>query len=128
MHRLRILISFWASTLVDEICQIASKDKAISKAKLIPLVFFGVTALRPLRPPRLCVPPASRAPWYTDLSLVLWPSAKRGDWGERRHGGIVGFLLMIACTILPCSPYTVLGVSNKCEEGTLRRGGRSGRD
>ena len=61
MHRLRILISFWASTLEDEICQIASKDKAISKAKLIPLVFFGVTALRPLRPPRLCVPLASRA-------------------------------------------------------------------
>ena len=40
MHRLRILIVFWASTLVDEICQIASKDKAIAKAKLIPLVFF----------------------------------------------------------------------------------------
>ena len=40
MHRLRILIVFWASTLVDEICPIALKDKAISKAKLIPLVFF----------------------------------------------------------------------------------------
>ena len=40
MYRLRISISFWASTLVDEICQIASKDKAMVKANLIPLVFF----------------------------------------------------------------------------------------
>ena len=40
MRCLRILIVFCASTLEDEICQIASKDKAIVKAKLIPLVFF----------------------------------------------------------------------------------------
>ena len=40
MRGLRISIGFWASTLVDEVCQIASKDKAIVKANLTPLVFF----------------------------------------------------------------------------------------
>ena len=44
VHCLRILIIFCASTLEDEICPIASKDKAIAKAKLIPLVFFCVSA------------------------------------------------------------------------------------
>ena len=75
MHCLRILIVFWASTLVDEVCPIASKDKAMIKAKLIPLVFFSVSRLCDLsvlcvsaslwRPvhhaPRLCVPLATRA-------------------------------------------------------------------
>ena len=61
MRCLHILMSFWARTLEDEICPIASKDKAIAKAKLIPLVFSGVTALRPLRPLRLCVPLTSSA-------------------------------------------------------------------
>ncbi len=42
---LRILMSFWASTLVDEVCQIASKDKAIVKANLTPLVFFTASWL-----------------------------------------------------------------------------------
>ena len=28
-------------------------------------------------------------------------------------------IVMIACTILPCSPYSVLSESNKCEKGTL---------
>ena len=38
-------MSFWASTLVDEVCQIAWKDKAIAKAKLIPLVYFMASRL-----------------------------------------------------------------------------------
>ena len=73
MHRLRILIDFWARTLVDEFCQIASKDKAISKAKLIPLVYFfrrhvsatsaSSASLRPFGVPciTLRVPLVSRA-------------------------------------------------------------------
>ena len=27
---------------------------------------------------------------YTDLSLVLLPAVKHGDWGERRHGEEIG--------------------------------------
>ena len=91
MHRLRILISFWASTLVDEFCQIASKDKAISKAKLIPLVFFGVTALRPLRPPRLCVPSASRASRYTDCRSRSGLRRDTEDKEARRRRGFMWY-------------------------------------
>ena len=72
---LRVSIVFWASTLEDEFCQIASKDKAISKAKLIPLVFFSASRLCDLcdlrvsaslwrhvhHAPRLCVLLALRA-------------------------------------------------------------------
>ena len=70
MRRLLVLISSCASTLVDEICPIASNDKAIAKAKLTPLVFFfGVTALRPPRPLRLCVPSASHASRASKLCI-----------------------------------------------------------
>ena len=79
MRCLRILIVFWASTLVDEICQIAPKDKAIAKAKLIPLVYLlrhgsaTSAAFASLRPFGIsCIT-------YTDLSLALMPSAKRGE-------------------------------------------------
>ena len=76
MRCLLILINSGASTLVDEICPIASKDKAIAKAKLIPLVFLSAsrTSLRPLRPPCLCVPLASRA----SRSHVMAKNAKKG--------------------------------------------------
>ena len=90
-------------------------------------MFFRVTALRPLRSPRLCVPLASRASRYTDLSLVLWPSAKHGEKRERRHGEYSGVIVLIVCIILPCPPYSVLGESNKCEKGTQSRRGRRGR-
>ena len=46
------------------------------------------------------------------------PSAKCGahvvwfSW-ERRHGEGIGVIVMIASSILPCPPYSVLGVSNE---------------
>ena len=55
MHRLRILIVFWARTLEDEICQLLRKSSNSQGKAHSASVFFGVTSLRPLRPQRLCV-------------------------------------------------------------------------
>ena len=69
-------------------------------------------------------PQRRRAAERIDLSLTLWPSAKHGGQrgSETRRGA--GVIVIIACTF---PPYSVLGESNKCEEGTQRRKGRRGR-
>ena len=48
-----------------------------------------------------------------DLSLTLWPSAKRGEKrGKEARRGFRG-VVIIAGTILFCPPYSVLSVSNE---------------
>ena len=78
MHHLRILINFCSSTLVDEICQIASIDKAIAKAKLIPLVFFrchgsatsaSSASLRPFGIACISCITSSRAPTHVKCKI-----------------------------------------------------------
>ena len=96
-----------------------SESVAIAKAKLIPLVFFGVTALRPLRPLRLCVPLASRAHRLVASAPSLRLNTEKKENGDAES--ILGLLLIIAnkyslFSVKTTLRVSVLSESNECND------------
>ena len=82
---------------MDEVCRIAWKDKAIAKAKLIPLVYFMASRLCDLRD--------------LSVSASLWRHVHHAcvqeEYGEATS-----------------SRFACVSTLQKCEEGTQRTGGR----